>query len=89
MPVGPLAVPATGGLPVLAPAKALQIAKRPVHHENDVGTAAAIATIRPAARNVSLAPKRHGAVAAAAGLNEYAGAVLKHDRTLGLVANSY
>lgn len=77
MPVGPLAVPAASGLPVLAPSKALQIAKRPVHNEDDVSTAATIASIRPAARNVSLAPKRHGAITATTGLNENACAVLK------------
>ena len=80
MPVRPLAVPATSGLPVLAPAKALQITKRPVHDENDVGTAATVAAIRPTARNMSLAPKRHGAIPTATGLNKNACAVLKQGR---------
>lgn len=78
---------ASSGLPVLPAPEPLQVTKRAVDNENNIRTAATIATIRPAAGNMSLAPERHGPVTATTGLNEDACAVLKHDRTLGLIGS--
>jgi hypothetical protein len=63
---------------VPAAAEQLQVAQRRVAHKDDVGAAPAVASIRPAARHVRLAPERHGAVATRAGLDEDACTILKH-----------
>ena len=56
--------------------KRLEIAQRVVAHEHDVAAAAAVAAVRPALGHVRLAAEAEAAVAAAAGLDVDACAIL-------------
>jgi hypothetical protein len=78
MPVGTLAVPTARRLPVAAPTEDLQVAKRPIDNEHDVGATTAVAAVGPAPRHMGLTAKRDGPVAAGAGLNEDTSAILEH-----------
>ena len=61
-----LAVAATVGAEVAAPAEGLQVAQRVVDAQDDVAAAAAVAAVGPALGDVRLAAEREGAVAAGA-----------------------
>ena len=75
-----LSVASPPGLEVRAPAEALQIAQRVVAHERHVPPAPAVAAVRPALGDVRLAAEADCAVAAGAGLDVNASAILHcHD----------
>src|SRR3954466_12136393 len=82
MPVRPLPVSTTLGLPVSAPAKHLEIAQRSLAHDHDGRSTATVAAVRAAARHVGLTTERHGPVAASPRLHVYARPVLKHPLTM-------
>ena len=74
----PCAVAAALGAEVRAPAEALQVAQVVVAAQHDVAAAAAVAAVRPALGHVRLAPEREAAVAARAGADLDARAVVEH-----------
>ena len=74
----PSTVAAASGLEVRGAAEELEVAQRVVAHQHDVAPAPAVATVRPALRHARLAPERHAAVAAAAGLDVDSGSVGEH-----------
>jgi hypothetical protein len=79
MPIRPLAVTATLGLPVAPPAKDLKVPQRVVADQDDIRPTPAVAPIGTATRHMRLTAKRDRPVPAGAGLYEYARAILEHD----------
>src|SRR5690606_24874372 len=83
VPEGPLAVPAARGLELPPAPERLQIAQRGVADEHDVGPAAAVAAVRPAARDVRLPPEGDAPVPARTGLDVDPRAIGEHGESLG------
>jgi hypothetical protein len=80
MPIRALTMTGTLRLPVPTAPKDLKIPQRVIADQDYIGTTPPVAPIGAATRNMGLTAKRDRPVATGACLDEYACAILKHER---------